>query len=127
MLRSAALASSVVASMPTVALHQARLRKSLQHPGEDRLVRLEIDQATRAGDRRMIRRCFQQHQTEKLAQGKRVRDAPRDRALRVQALEVADQQQPKVAPGRQAGPALVCVESLARPSTYPSKAYSSRI
>ena len=52
----------------------------------------------------MIRRRFRQHQAEKLAQGKRVRGAPRDRALGVQAFEIANQQQPEVAaqqsPGR---------------------------
>ena len=95
-----------------LALDQARVRQPLQHPREDGLVRLEIDQATRARDRRMVRRRLRQHQPEKLAQRKRIGRTPRDRALRVQAFEIADQQQPEVAARRQAGPALVRVESL---------------
>ena len=114
MLRSAAFASNVVASMPTVLpFDQARVREPLQHPREDRLVRLEIDQAARARNRRMIRRRLRQHQPEKLAQRKRIRRTPRDRALGVQAFEVADQQQPEVASRRQTRTAdLVSVESL---------------
>jgi len=45
----------------SLALDQARIRQSLQHPREDGLVSLEIDQATRAGNRRMIRRRLRQH------------------------------------------------------------------
>jgi len=44
MLRSAAFASRVVASMPTV-LYQARVGEALQHPGEDGFVGLD-----RSGD-----------------------------------------------------------------------------
>jgi hypothetical protein len=94
-------------------LDQARVRQPLQHPGEHGLVGLDIDQSACTGNRRMVRRRLRQHQAEKLAQGERVRRSPRDRALRVQAFEVADQQQPEVAPGRQPRPALVGVESLA--------------
>jgi hypothetical protein len=38
-------------------LRQARVGESLQHSGEDRFVRLEIDQALRARNRRMIGRA----------------------------------------------------------------------
>ena len=62
----------------------------------------------------MIRRRLRQHQPEKLAQRKRIRRPPRNRALGVQAFEIADQQQPEVAPGRQPRPAVVRVESLAQ-------------
>jgi hypothetical protein len=96
------------------AFDQPRIRQSLQHPGEDRLVRLEIDQAPRAGNRRMIRWRLRQHQPEKLAQGKRIGRPPRDRALRIQAFEVADQQQPEISSRRQPRPAVVRVESLAQ-------------
>ena len=34
-----------------MALDQAGVGESLQHPGEDSLVRLDIDQAARAGNR----------------------------------------------------------------------------
>ena len=60
----------------------------------------------------MIRRRFGQHQPEKLAQGKRIGCAPRDRALGVQSFEVTDQQQPEVTARRQAGATLVRVEPL---------------
>ena len=97
-----------------LALHQARVGEALQHPGEDRLVRLEIDQATRARNRRMIRRRLRQHQSEKLAQRKRIRGTPRNGALGIQAFEIADQQQAEVAARRQARSALVRIESLAQ-------------
>ena len=61
----------------------------------------------------MIWRRLWQYQSETLAQRKRVRRPPRDRALRVQALEIADQQQPEVAAGRQPRTAVVRIESLA--------------
>jgi hypothetical protein len=41
------------------------------------------------------------------------------RALRVQALEIADQQKPEIAPGRQPRPTVVRVESLAEPFDVP--------
>jgi hypothetical protein len=101
---SAALASNVVASMPTVLPYdQPGVRQSLQHPREHGLVRVEIDQATREGNRRMIRRCVRQHQPEELAERKRVGRTPRDGALRVQPFEVPDQQQPEVAAGGRPG------------------------
>jgi hypothetical protein len=93
---------------------QARVGELLQDPREDGFVRFEIDQAARPRNRRMIRRRLGQHQPEKLPQRKGISCAPRDRTLSVQAFEVADQQQPKVAARRQARPAdRVGVESLA--------------
>src|SRR5215204_3866135 len=112
MLRSAAFASSLVASMPTVLpLTRPSSGQSLQHPGEDRLVRLQINQATRARNRRMIGRCLPQYQPEKLAQ--RIGRTPRNRALGVQAFEMANQQQAEVATRRQARAALIRVDPLA--------------
>ncbi len=61
----------------------------------------------------MVRWCVRQHQAEKLAQGKRIGCPPRDRALRVQAFEMADEQQPEVATGRQPWPAVFRVEAFA--------------
>jgi hypothetical protein len=55
-----------------LALHQPRIGEALQHPCEDGHVGLEIDQATCAGNRRMVRRRLRQYQAEKLAQGKRI-------------------------------------------------------
>ena len=106
MLRNAALASSVVASMPIVlplTNPASASRSSTQR--EDGAMRLQIDQPARPGDRRVIRRGLRQRQAEKIAHGQRIGRAPRDPALRVDALEVADQQQPEVQPGRQARPA----------------------
>lgn len=93
-------------------LDQAYIGQSLQHPSEDRLVRLQIDQTTRSRDRRMVRGSLRQHQAEEVTQRKRI-GSPPDRALSVQALEVANQQQPEVASGRQPRSPLVRVESLA--------------
>jgi hypothetical protein len=57
---------------------------------------------------------LRQHEPEKLAQRKRIGGTPRDRALSVQALEIPDQQQTKVASRRQARPTVVRVEPLAQ-------------
>jgi hypothetical protein len=76
-------------------LHQARIRQALEHPGEDRLVRLNINQATRPRNRRMIQRRLRQRQSEKLAPGKRIGRPPGDRALRIQSFEIPDQQERK--------------------------------
>jgi hypothetical protein len=76
-------------------------------------VRLEIDQATRAGNRRMIRRRLGQHQAQKIPECEGIRRTPCDGALGVQAFEVADQQQSKVAARRLPTPTdLVGIESL---------------
>ncbi len=83
------------------ALHQIRLRQHLQHPGEDRAVRFQIDAPARACDRRVLGRGLLETQTEKRAQRQRVGRAPRDAALGILPLEVADQQQAEVAAGEQ--------------------------
>ena len=62
----------------------------------------------------MVRRRLRQHHAEKLAQGKRIGRTPRNRALGVQAFEVTNQQQPKVAARRQARSVLVRIEPLAQ-------------
>src|SRR5690606_8570627 len=43
---------------------------------------------------------------DEAAQGERIGHAPRDPALRVQTLEVTNEQQPEVHPGRHARPAV---------------------
>lgn len=61
----------------------------------------------------MIRRCLGQNQPQKLAERKGIRRAPCNGALGVQAFKVADQQESKIAPGRQPRSAdLVGVESV---------------
>jgi hypothetical protein len=62
----------------------------------------------------MVRRGLRQYQAEEFTQRKRIGRPPRNRALGIQALEVTNQQQPEVAPGRQPRSALVRVESLAQ-------------
>src|SRR5262249_22159824 len=103
MLRSAAFASNVVASMPTVLpLTRPASASCCSIQVKNGLVRLEIDQPPSARNRRVVRRRLRQHQAEKLAQRKRIGDSPRDRALGVQPFEVTNQQQPEVASWQQA-------------------------
>ena len=105
MLRNAALASSVVASMPIVVpLHQPRVRQPLQHPGEHRAMRLQIDQPARARDRRVVRGRFLQLQLQETPHAQRIGRAPRNRPFRVEALKIAEQQQAKVPTRRETGP-----------------------
>jgi hypothetical protein len=92
-------------------LHQARVGESLQHPGEDGFVRLQIDQPTR-GKSSNGQAALVATPTRETRAGQ-TNPPPRDRALGIQAFEIADQQQPEVAPGRQPWPSLVSVESLA--------------
>ena len=102
MLRSAALASSVVASMPIVLpLTRLRRRQHLEDPREHRAVRLQIDQPARPRDRRVLGRRLVESQPQKPAQGQRIGGPPRNPPLRIDALEIADQQQPEVHAGRQ--------------------------
>jgi len=61
----------------------------------------------------MIGRRLRQHQPEKVAQRKRIGGTPRNRALGIQAFEIADQEQPKVPPRRQSWAPLVRIEALA--------------
>ena len=83
-------------------LQTAGLDESLLHPRKDGPVRLQIDQAPRARNRRMIGWRLVHGQPQQAADRQRVRRAPRHPAFRVDAFEVADQQQAEVAPGCQA-------------------------
>ena len=99
-----------------LAAEQARFRQPLLNPREDRPMGVEIDQPSRARNRRVIGRRFIQRQVQELANRERVRRAPSDAALRVDALEVAHQQQPEVHAGRQTGTAhRLGVKRPARP------------
>jgi hypothetical protein len=69
----------------------------------DEQPRLQVDQSPRPRDRRVLRRRLLEPQAQKAAQRQRVGGAPRDAALRINPLEVADQQQPEDVPGRRLG------------------------
>ena len=56
--------------------HQAGSGQALQHPSEDRAMRLQINQPTRPRNRRVVRRRLIQPDTERVAQRQRVRRAP---------------------------------------------------
>ena len=87
-----------------LALEQARRHQPLLHPREDGAVTLEVDDAPRPGNRRMIRRRLVHRQPQKTAHRQRVARAPGDPAFRVDPFKVADQQQPEVPTRRQARP-----------------------
>ena len=76
-----------------LARQPAGLDESLLHPRKDGPVRLQIDQAPRARNRRMIGWRLVHGQPQKAADRQRVRRAPRNPAFRVDAFEGADQQQ----------------------------------
>ena len=90
-----------------------RIGESLQHPGEDGLVHLEIGQATRARYRRVIRRCLGQHQPRKVA---RANESAARHAMARSASSVRNSQSVAigVASRRQAGSTLVRIEPLAQ-------------
>ena len=76
----------------------------LKDPGEDLPVRLQVDQPTRTRDRGVIGRRLHQLHIQKSAQCKGIGRPPGNRALRIESFEVPNQQQSKIATGRQ--PAL---------------------
>ena len=53
----------------------------------------------------MVRRRLVQREVQELPDAQRLGRAPRDGPLRVQALKIAEQQQPEIAPRRQTRPA----------------------
>ena len=85
-------------------LRQVGVRQPLQHPREHRLVRLDVDQAACARQGRMVWRRLVQREVQELPDAQRIGRAPRDGPLRVQALKIAEQQQPDIAPRRQTRP-----------------------
>ena len=88
-----------------LAVDEIRRRQHLQDPGKHRAVRLQIDQPTRPRNRRVLRWRLIEAEAEKAAERQRVGRTPRDAALRVDTLEVADQQQTEIRAGRQTGSA----------------------
>src|SRR5437867_3823850 len=87
-----------------LAPEQVGVDQALLHPREYRLMRLDVDQAAGARDRRMIGRRLVEAQAQKVAYRQRVRCPPGDPALRVEPFEIADQQQAEVPARREAGP-----------------------
>ena len=83
------------------ALQQAGGRQALLDPREHRPVRLHIDHAAGARNRRVIRGRRLQPESQEAPHRQRVRRTPRDAALRIDAFEVPNQQQADVATGRQ--------------------------
>ena len=64
----------------------------------------------------MIGRRFVQRDIQKRPQRQRILRPPGDPALGIDPFEIADQQQPKIDPRRQAGPPLLLrLEPLAQP------------
>ena len=81
-----------------LALEQSRLDQPLLDPREDRAMGLQIDRASRARDRRVIGGRLVQRETQERADRQRVARAPGDPPFRIDPFEVADQQQPEIAP-----------------------------
>src|SRR5438067_6091559 len=72
-----------------------------QHPTEYFTMRIEVDQSSRARDRRVVRRVLVQRNAHKAPQRQRVRQPPGNPPLRPDTLEIPDQQRSKVNPRRQ--------------------------
>jgi hypothetical protein len=84
-----------------LSLQQIILAQQTEHPREDFLMCLFVDQSSRPRDCRVIRWCRLRRQPEKIAQAQRVCQPPGDPAFAVDALEIAHQQCSKVVPGRE--------------------------
>jgi hypothetical protein len=84
-----------------LALDEILRRQHLKDPREHVAVRLQIDQAARPRDRRVIRRRLLEAQSQEAPQRQGIGGPPRNAALRIDALEVPDQQQPEVRARRQ--------------------------
>ena len=105
MLRMAALASSVVASIPIVCPRTSWASASrCRDPREHGLVGLQVNQAAGARQRRMVRRGLMEIDIQEGADTQRIGRAPCDRALRVQAFTIPEQQQPARPARRQTRP-----------------------
>ena len=82
-------------------LQEASDCEALLDPRKHRSMGLNIDQPTGTRDRRVVRRVILEPEPQKAPNRQRIRRAPRDAALRIDALEVPDQQQTEVTPRRQ--------------------------
>ena len=81
-----------------LACDEIRRGQHLQDPREDRAVCLQVDQAARPRNRRVLGRHLVQAQAQEAAQRERIGRAPRNPSLRIDALEIPDEQQPEVGP-----------------------------
>src|SRR5260370_19769002 len=72
-----------------------------QHPGESFTMGVQVDEASRPRDRGVIRRVLVQRYAHETPHRQRIRQPPGNPALRPDALEIPDQQRPKVNPRRQ--------------------------
>ena len=79
-----------------LARHQTRIRQNAENPPEHLAVSLHVDQTPSTRNRRMIRSALGHRQTQKTTNAQRILSPPSDAALRVQTLEVPQQQQTKV-------------------------------
>ena len=97
MLRIAAFASSVVASMPTVLprTSPASASRSNTHVKTDTCVSTST-QPPRARQRRVVRRRLGHVQVQKRPQTQRIGHPPRDPPLGGQPFEIADDQQTEI-------------------------------
>ncbi len=84
-----------------LAFEQSPVGQQSQYPEEHFPVRVDVDQPARPGDRRMIGHALIQPDSQEPPQTQRVRRPPGNAALGVNPLEVAQQQQAKIDPGRQ--------------------------
>src|SRR3984885_2072407 len=83
-------------------------------------MRVQVDQASGPRDRRVIRGVLLQPNPHKLPQRQRVRQSPGYPTLTVDALEISNQQTPKVDPRRQRRPPeLRRIELRAPPKPSP--------
>jgi hypothetical protein len=78
-----------------LAFDQASRTETLQDPRKHGAMRFERDQPACPRNRRVVRWRLVEADAQTIAQRQRVRRAPRDAALGVNALEIADQQQPE--------------------------------
>lgn len=74
-------------------------------------MRFKIDQPTRPRNRRVVGRRLVEPEPQEIAQRQRIRRAPGDAALRVNALEIANQQQPEIDARWQARPTHLRIKS----------------
>ena len=88
-----------------LSLDEVRRGQHLQDPRKHGTVGLQIDQAPRPRDRRVLGRDLVEPQAQESAERERIGGSPGDAALRVDAFEIPDQQQPEVRPRRQTRPA----------------------
>ena len=84
--------------------HELGIGQPLQDPREHGLVGLQVNQAAGARQRRMVRRGLMEIDIQEGADTQRIGRAPCDRALRVQAFTIPEQQQPARPARRQTRP-----------------------